>query len=262
MGCFTFWLPEDLNNLGSMILEVGQRVDTGHWQALKDVPQTKTIELQNVVVNYPIPPPGGRSLVEELEPNLPWADMHFAERVSGIPYNPPPSAAHWPFRQRGHKDHVDENKQFSHTYPERFWPKSAVGRPWHCDQPLNHGIRYDYGDLMDVMALLNREPYTRQAVLPVWFPEDTGAFEGQRVPCTLYYHFLFREGHLDINYTIRSCDFLRHFRDDLYMAALLCKWMVAEVPHFERWGTVTMMMHSLHVFEGDLPIMRKRYGGG
>ena len=30
----------------------------------------------------------------------------------------------------------------------------------------------------DVIDLLEREPFTRQAYLPIWFPEDTGAFHG------------------------------------------------------------------------------------
>lgn len=136
------------------------------------------------------------------------------------------------------------------------------------------GIRYRYGDLNDVVSLLAKEPYTRQAYLPVFFPEDTGAHHGERVPCTLGYHFLLREGKLHINYFIRSCDYLRHFRDDVYLAGRLCQWIVHQLIVKEAWtgateqalwgnvtpGTLTMFISSLHVFEGDLPKMRREYG--
>ena len=51
-----------------------------------------------------------------------------------------------------------------------------------------------------------------------WIPEDTGAHHGERVPCTLGYHFIRRDDYLHMFYFIRSCDYIRHFRDDIYLA--------------------------------------------
>jgi thymidylate synthase len=76
-----------------------------------------------------------------------------------------------------------------------------------------------------VIDLLRDRPTTRQAFIPIWFPEDTGAHHGERVPCTLGYHLMARDGRLKIVYYMRSCDFLRHFRDDVYMAGRLCQWV-------------------------------------
>lgn len=286
------WLGEDLLS--------GALVDTGHWQSLKGVPQTKTVELMNVYYYLHLPDTKEK-LQAVVEPNLPWAEEQFQERVGGVPLNPGESFKLWPWYRPTWESqkccdspemevgrHIAQcrncgetwtERKFSHTYMERFWPRYA----W-CpgDREQHHGIRYRYGDLNDVVALLAREPYTRQAYLPVFFPEDTGAHHGERVPCTLGYHFLLREGKLHINYFIRSCDFLRHFRDDVYLAGRLCQWMIErlrgvevtilndqsnDVPepipnvwHEVQPGTLTMFISSLHVFEGDLPKVRREYG--
>jgi hypothetical protein len=214
-------------------------------------------------------PPTMKELQDMVPANQPWADEHFAERVGGEPLNPPPSHVRWPWA-RYNATHQDDHRRFSHTYPERFWPKFAnVGavRPNGRQVYLPHnGIRYEYGDLSDVVDLLVRSPLTRQAYLPVWFPEDTGAHHGQRVPCSLGYHFMIRYGELHCWYSIRSCDFVRHFTDDVYMAARLVQWVCDQVN--DRWntegvpenhpmttnltpGNLTMHISSLHAFIGD-----------
>jgi hypothetical protein len=135
------------------------------------------------------------------------------------------------------------------------------------------GIRFDYGDLDDVVDLLVRSPLTRQAYLPIWFPEDTGAHHRQRVPCTLGYHFMIRESQLSCRYYMRSCDLIRHFTDDLYMAARLMQWITdqlnmcpnpwhdsaparkvlvcPECKSSVKTGRLIMYISSLHAFTGD-----------
>lgn len=207
---------------------------------------------------------------DQVWPNRPWADEHFSERVSGVPYNPPPSHVRWPYAVRDNADHTNDGV-FSHTYPERFWPRHAgldasMFREEHREAVLNagqhHGIRYPYGDLNDVVTLLQRNPLTRQAYLPVWFPEDTGATEKQRVPCSIGYHFMIRNGVMDCWYQLRSCDFVRYLRDDVYMAGLLLRWMVTRVRSGPlmaydkdasnlQCGQLHVTISSLHAFVGD-----------
>merc|ERR1712167_60985 len=103
---------------------------------------------------------------------------------------------YWPFAQKNNKQ-FKKAKKFSHTYPERIWP------------PSKKGIRFRYGNLDNIVELFNKDKLTRQAFLPIWFPEDTGAVHGERVPCTLGYHFIIRDGYMHVNYYIRSCDYLR-----------------------------------------------------
>lgn len=232
----------------TMSLAQAPDVIVGEWQAIQgDLPQGSTIEVEDVSFQVPL----GSSLFEwqmDINPNLPWAENHFQERVSGIPYNPPPSHVEWPFAQKSNEEHTDGGK-FSHTYPERFWPLFA-GEHYEPGRPAMQGIRYGYGDLKDVVQLLRSRRETRQAYLPVWFPEDTGAVAGQRVPCTLGYHFLIRDGKLKIVYYIRSCDFYRHFRDDVYMAGRLGQWMADQLDEVTP-SRLVMHISSLHIFSAE-----------
>jgi hypothetical protein len=253
------WLREDL------LAAPEADVKEVHSQDIAGKPEYVTKELENVTFQTLLPSEAG-DLAAITGANLPWAEDHFLERVSGKPWNPPPSASWWPYAQKGHENHVDENEQFSHTYPERFWPK-------HADLPRgreHHGIRYRYGDLADVVSQLHRNPATRQAYLPVWFPEDTGALQGQRVPCTLGYHFLIRGNRLNVTYFIRSCDFMRHFRDDVYMAGRLAQWVCNElvqregpddlpVPQGLVVGHLIMHIVSMHIFKGDVPLLERQH---
>lgn len=247
---------ELIESLRSKLIAAPQ-VDVGKWQSqdIRNRPEMITRELRDVHISFPMPQTYD-DLVLVVKPNLPWAENHFQERVSGQPLNPPPSEAWWPYAQRGNEEYK-QNQIFSHTYPERFWPKVA-GSFASLSSP-NHGIRYSYGDLGDLVNLLKSERYTRQAYLPVWFPEDTGNALGVRVPCTLGYHFLFRDDKLHLTYFIRSCDFMRHFRDDVYMACRLASWVAnaAFGPEMSsNLGHFTMVIPSLHIFQGDLPMLK------
>jgi len=206
---------------------------------------------------------------------LPWAEDHFKERISGEPLNPPPSNEWWPFAQKNNQEHKSEGEAFSHTYPERMWPKWAgeayadMSESDAVNWDPMHGIRFYYGDLDDVIKLLRTQPNTRQAFLPIWFPEDTGVVHGKRVPCTLGYHFQIRNRELQITYYMRSCDLLRHFQDDVYMAGRLAQYVAGELnisehgfrrkPHAEYKAT-KLIMHiaNLHVFNGDVAMMEYR----
>lgn len=233
-------------------------VDAGSWHSIPTAgnPMLVTMELPFVDFVVKVPDRVDR-LQEYCRPNLPWAEDHFAERVSGMPLNPAPSHNWWPW---SHKQHHDENEEFSHTYPERFWPRFANApvmgsrqskkRPNGREVAVPHnGIRYEYGDLGDVVKLLCDNAYTRQAVLPVFFPEDTGNVSGVRIPCSLYYHFMYRDDALHCHYTMRSCDFVRHFKDDVYMAARLLQWVADQTDL--GVGTLKVSISSLHAMEGD-----------
>jgi len=190
-----------------------------------------------------------------IQPNLPWADRHFEEeRVSGRPINPGETWKIWPY---GHsaKGHL-KDKIFDHSYAERYWPKHAALPD--SSSPMM-GIRFPYGDLDDLVTLLVRDPLTRQAYLPIFFPEDLAAANAPaRVPCTLGYHFIRRDDKLHVVYPMRSCDFVRHFRDDVYLTIRLLLWVLEECRKQDPvgWGIVTpgtfrMHITSLHMFVPD-----------
>ena len=238
------------------LIDYGYVVQTERWQGITspdDMWETLNTSFSMFV-------PGTlQELREEVRPNLPWADDHFEERIGGQPLNPPPSNEWWPFNQKKNAQFKIEEK-FSHTYPERLWPKFASEEP---DSTM-FGIRYNYGDFGDVIDLLQREPFTRQAFLPLWFPEDTGSVHGERVPCTIGYHFMRRSDYLHIVYYIRSCDYLRHFRDDIYMACRKVFWVLEKLKERnpESWGNVkpglfTMHITSLHCFNKEKEVLKQ-----
>lgn len=219
----------------------------------------------------------------EIKPNLPWADDHFlCERMSGEPLNPGETYKYWPpgmtSGQQHASEHLREGQQFDHSYAERYWPKFAgiseggrlgitTGKSWEVKP--RHGIRFEYGDVNDVMQLLIKERLTRQAFLPVWFPEDIAAAnQGKRVPCTLGYHFIVRENKFHCVYYIRSCDYVRHFRDDVYLTLRLMFSILESVklsmPEDEEWdyvrpGSLTMHITSFHMFKADHRRIFKHY---
>jgi hypothetical protein len=243
------WAKEKLLNHGYV-------VQTERWQGIPspdDMWETMNTSFQMFI------PETLEELRSEVRPNLPWADDHFEERISGKPLNPPPSNEWWPFNQKKNEEFKKDEK-FSHTYPERLWPKYASEEP----DSIMGGIRYDYGDFGDVIDLLEREPFTRQAFLPMWFPEDTGSVHGERVPCTIGYHFMRRGNNLHIVYYIRSCDYLRHFRDDIYMACRKLLWVLNTLKEKdpERWSDVkpgwySMHITSLHCFNREKGVLKQ-----
>jgi len=222
-------------------------------------PDLTTMEVLNLQLDAEIP--GSQEELEILtKPNMPWAETEFQERVGREPHNPHTSLPQWPYWTPGAAAATMTAGAFSHTYSERFWPEwPGYGAP--------EGIRYEYGNLDKVVDLLFEHPYTRQATFPIFFPEDTGGIHGGRVPCTLHYHFLMRDNRMHLWYAIRSCDAVRHFRDDLYLACRLCQWMVEELTEKEMrsdndqlWvdvvpGLLHFTAYSFHYHWGDAHLL-------
>ena len=84
------WTKDELSNHG-------YTVKTERWQGIEspdDMWETMNHSFQFFI------PHTIKELVDEIKPNLPWADEHFDERVGGQPLNPPPSHVRWPFAQK------------------------------------------------------------------------------------------------------------------------------------------------------------------
>lgn len=277
------------SRLRNRMLNEGRRIHPGRWQGI-DIskrPDAEMVELLNVDLDVDLR--GIETLAhwrQEIRPNLPWADDHFAERVSGTPMNPGSEWANWPWAKSA--GGFIAGGIFNHNYMERYWPKYA-GRftapvatchDWHMamdnmtDASPHRGIRHTYGDLDDMIELMRRDPLTRQAYLPIFFPEDTGVGDGGRKPCTLGYQFIVRPDErgqhcLHTYYPMRSCDLLRHFRDDCYLTVRLALWVLNRLREYVdddfNWnavklGSYSMHMTSLHCFIGDYMLLKKEHG--
>ncbi|MCO5760314.1 MAG: thymidylate synthase [Chromatiaceae bacterium] len=240
-----------------------------HWQSTKvgHLPEAQMHELIHVTFQTLLPTRDLDHYRRDIEPNLPWADDHFEqERVSRHPINPGETWKRWPWGHSADKFRT-AGEQFSHSYAERYWPKHANqttgGFLDEQERPAHRGVRFAYGDLQDVVELLQRDPLTRQAYLPVWFPEDTGVVHGERVPCTLGYHWMMRNGQLHTYYAIRSCDILRHMRDDWYLTVRLTLWLLDQLGWEDvRPGLFTFWAGSLHCFVNDLRFLASRPSRG
>lgn len=227
-------------------------VHTHNWQGISvvDKPEMAMHEVLNVDFQVPLRPEPREYWQSDIKPNLPFADVHFEERVGGKGTNPGEAWKIWPWGNNASKFLEVRGKRFTHTYQERFWPNDLEdegGSP--------EGIRYRYADLTDLVTHLVMDPLSRQAYLPIWFPED-GVCPGRK-PCTLGYHFIMRHNYLHVTYLIRSCDFYRHFNDDCYLTVRLLLWLLEQLcerdPEWNRVRPGLFSFHcvSLHMFLND-----------
>jgi thymidylate synthase len=212
-----------VNEITRELAEMGISV---HPQTMQDKviaedPDYNTRELQNYMymVSNPL------STLNELTPNQPWADKEFDERVS--PYHVNPGEA-WKLREEIWKEYL-HNGRFSYTYNERM--------SW---------------DLSRIMNELDKHPDSRQLYLSIWDPTiDVDRLgSDMRIPCSLGYLFQLRRGKLNMTYFMRSCDFITHYHNDVYLAVKLLKH-VSDLTGNET-GTFTHYIGSLHVYEKDV----------
>jgi thymidylate synthase len=71
-----------------------------------------------------------------------------------------------------------------------------------------------------------------------------------RVPCSLTYQFIVRDGTLTLVYNQRSCDFIKFFASDVFITCELLSY-VAEMLNV-KVGRFVHFLGSLHAFAGDL----------
>lgn len=155
--------------------------------------------------------------------DLTWAQWDFAERVNDTPVNPGEA-----YKRRDAWAEFLHNGKFSYTYSER----------------LN-------GQIDDVVDLINAAPNTRQAIIQIYDKNiDNERRNGtMRIPCSMYYQFLPRDGKLDLIYNIRSNDFYEHFKYDIWHAATLNKYIALKTDL--KAGDLIYFAGSLHAFKKD-----------
>lgn len=173
----------------------------------------------------------------------PWADAEFEERVTDpwerdgggkrILIQTPgfinPGEA-WKLREEVWSEYMHDGK-LAYTYNELLW---------NNDQ------------LTKIMNRLKKDPDSRQLWISLWNPDKDPDFLGgvSRVPCSLGYGLQVRDGKLNLHYVMRSCDFVTHFRNDVYLAIKFLEW-VAEKTGYPV-GDFTHTMFSCHVYNKDI----------
>lgn len=246
----------------SSLYSFGDILENANWQGVKA--KENFLEIDNVCFRANMP-----SIKEHLQlltkPDLPWAEDHFQERISGIPSNPGEQYKNWPYYRENEDDiRFRMSGQFSHTYQERFWPKDANGFQTedenNCDIALiNQGIRYELGDYNDIIERAKDDPTSRQLYLSIWHPEDQSNEVKRRLPCSLGYYFLIRDNTLNLSYFIRSCDIRRHFRNDIYMAIRLAQDFAIKTELELKLGTFFMWIGNLHCWANEKELLKKDF---
>lgn len=171
---------------------------------------------------------------EDSERIIEYCKQEIKDRCSGQPLNPGNS---YKIRSDMWNKFLEGGKRFSYQYAERFW--------------TNNQFR-------TVIDTLRNDKGSRQAVLSVWNP-DLDMLEGKlgggnRIPCSLNYQFMIRNGRLHCIYHLRSNACLGHFPIDLYCATGLMEYVVDELKDTYpdlKVGSLTYLAGSLHVFHWE-----------
>lgn len=219
---------EALGEVGRDLTEMGitYQSDTVQDQFVGDDPEFLTKEI--MAYSYMLTSWSDiRDAVEVMGIPIEWVEAEQAERVDLSLINKNPGEA-WKLRSDLWEDFL-RNGVFAYSYPERF----------HAQLP------YIYQEL-------KTRPNTRQAIITMYeSTKDIMSWGGRdRVPCSMSYQFLLREGKLSIIYTQRSCDYKLFFASDMYFACKLLEH-VAEVIGVNV-GHMVHSIGSLHCFKKHL----------
>lgn len=159
-----------------------------------------------------------------------WADAEFEERISATYVNPGEA---WKIRRELWEQFLDEKGRFDYSYNNRMFLS------------LNTAIRE---------LRVNKD--SRQAIVNVWDPQiDPPNLGGiRRVPCSMYYQLLYRDGQLNIVYNQRSADVVTHFGNDVYLAWKLMQHVASEINVSP--GFLFHNIGSLHAYKKDWPMLK------
>lgn len=214
---------ETKRELKEMGVEV--KLETMQDKKIKDNPEFITNELigySYMILNTTDKEELPKSFNKENE--MDWAKKEFEERISQTEVNPGEA-----YKLREVWEEFVHDGKFAYSYPERI-----------ADQVEN------------VITCLAETPTARNAIVSFWNPKiDTNRIGGKmRVPCSMYYQFLIRDGKLNLIYNIRSNDLMTHWCWDVYLAIKMQEY-VAEKLDMEI-GWFIQQIGSLHTYQKDL----------
>ena len=213
---------EAITDIGRELKKCGTVVHTQTYQN-KDISQDSNFETKELeAFQFCIINTDDKDEMPNI--HLPWLKDEFYERVYNGPINPGKAYLHRPEVW----EQFLVGRHFDYTYSERLW--------WQLDAVRDELIKH---------------PETRQAIVEIHNNhEDLYSLGGKkRIPCSMFYQFLKRDGKLDIIYVMRSSDFSTHFQNDIWLADELRRMFAEslEIPI----GKFIMVVSSLHIYRKD-----------
>lgn len=226
---------EYIKEIDRELFQSGIKVDVKHYQDKNlegDDRYTKEIIAVSACINKPLVK--RKEMLQYIFGNEAdrieqYCIQEFKDRISPVPLNPGES---YKIRPDMWMNFLHDGK-FSYTYSERLYDK------WP-----------------EIIACLKQDKHSRQAVMQVFFPEDTAKHSNNtRIPCSCQYQYLIRNDQLHCIYTIRSNDYFGHHPIDIWLAAESIKYLVEQLkstyPSLET-GKLYYQAGSLHAYNWDL----------
>jgi len=219
---------EAINDIGRELQKCSSKVHTQTYQN-KVIAKDKnfnTRELQGF--SFAIINTDDKDTMPEV--TLEWCKAEFKERIANHIENPGEA---WKLRKEVWQEFL-VNGRFEYTYWER----------------MRHQIN-------PVINELRKNPETRQAIIQIHNRiVDQDEMGKKRLPCSMFYHFMFRNNQLDIIYNMRSTDFATHFQNDIHLAIQMQEYIAKALN--VKSGKFIMQASSLHIYAKDWQLL-KRY---
>ena len=179
---------------------------------------------------------------EDVESISNYCLIEIKERLSGEAYNPGSS---YICRPKIWDEFLHDGK-FAYTYSERMADQVNAVLNELKDRPdTRQGIITIHTNICPICdgQVADTPSEQNEVRISADFINKGG---GGRIPCSMYYQLMIREGKLDLIYTMRSCDLLTHFPIDISLALMTQQWFAAKLDL--PMGTFTYFAGSLHAY--------------
>lgn len=116
------------------------------------------------------------------------------------------------------------------------------------DYTYNERINYQLKHIVEELKL---HPESRQAIIEIHNNiRDLSSLGGRaRIPCSMFYQYMLRDGKLDVIYVMRSTDFQTHFQNDIWQACSIRDYVAKQIG--VQPGKFIMFASSLHIYKKD-----------
>ena len=241
--------PEAFNEIQRDLREMGIHVDNTHMQDKQG--SFPTYELYNY--GYTVLEPS----LDDLKPVQPWCDEEWKDRFRGIKGDGLNPGRSWNWREDDHMIWADyleaEGVPLEKGVTPADWKRENAERGY---EPFLFAYTYSERfainqQVLRIIRELRNNPNSRQLYVSLWDPHhDAERLGKRRVPCSLGWHFMFRNELLHVTYFMRSCDFVTHFHNDCWLTLKLLHY-VADCADMKP-GRFSHFINSFHVYEKDV----------